>query len=886
MYNTVDVPHKPFVFPTLTRDRALAVLLAASGGDKKRTVRAGRRRGEGAPSGAPSSEGRRRATAPQRRRETAAPPPSGAGGSSGSAFPPAGGSLSGAAGGGLSGGGLPMGKNSLIIIVVLILLAIFGGTQFLGGGGDGDGLPETDVTVPDTGFPETDITVPETSSSEPVVSVPQPIVVESLPAAPLVSLPAAAPASDSPDQTWTIMLYQDADDKILEQDIYIDLNEAERVGSSEQVNIVAQIDRYRGGYAGDGDWTSARRYYVTRDDDLQRVGSRQVMDLGEVSMGDTNALIEFVAWAAENYPADKYVLIMSDHGMGWPGGWTDKDPGGRGDSSIPLSSALGQQLYLHQLDAALAEIRQQTGIAQFELIGMDACLMGHLEVFTALAPHARYAVASQEVEPALGWAYAGFLSELAANPGMSGGALAQSIVDTYIVADQRLQDEAARAQMYQRGSPLGSLFSLLGGGGGAPTAAQAVAQMEQTITLTAVDLTALPDLVTSVNDFAYLLQEVDQRLIAKARNYAQSFTNVFGGNAPSSYIDLAHFVQLLQQESGDVAVDQSGGTLLESLSSAVIAEKSGSKKPGANGISIYFPNSQLYQHPATGMRSYTAIADRFAAVSLWDDFLTYHYTGQGFDITAAPLDAGSRAESAIPPGAGNISASPVAASADVVAPGEFILLSSDISGDNIGHIYIFAGYYDQAANSIFVADTDYLESETVRQLEGIYYPDWGAGDFTLEFEWEPIVYAISDGVDSLVTLLSPLDFGRTQAEATYTIEGYYTFASGEQRYAMLLFQDGVLIQVLGFSDSADLGSPREITPEAGDTFTILEQWLDLDANGRVVAETTQEGGTLIFGDQMFFWEELDAAPGPYVVGFIVEDLDGNRLQTFTTVTVE
>ena len=35
--------------------------------------------------------------------------------------------------------------------------------------------------------------------------------------------------------------------------------------------------------------------------------------------------------------------------------------------------------------------------------------MAHLEVFSALAPHARYAVASQETEPALGWAYTGFL---------------------------------------------------------------------------------------------------------------------------------------------------------------------------------------------------------------------------------------------------------------------------------------------------------------------------------------------------------------------------------------------------------------------------------------------------------------------------------------------
>jgi len=40
------------------------------------------------------------------------------------------------------------------------------------------------------------------------------------------------PGSYASDDTWLVMLYQDADDKILEQDIYVDLNEAERVGSS------------------------------------------------------------------------------------------------------------------------------------------------------------------------------------------------------------------------------------------------------------------------------------------------------------------------------------------------------------------------------------------------------------------------------------------------------------------------------------------------------------------------------------------------------------------------------------------------------------------------------------------------------------------------------
>ncbi len=33
--------------------------------------------------------------------------------------------------------------------------------------------------------------------------------------------------------------------------------------------------------------------------------------------------LDFVTWAVSAYPADKYVLILEDHGAGWPGGWTD-----------------------------------------------------------------------------------------------------------------------------------------------------------------------------------------------------------------------------------------------------------------------------------------------------------------------------------------------------------------------------------------------------------------------------------------------------------------------------------------------------------------------------------------------------------------------------------
>ena len=53
---------------------------------------------------------------------------------------------------------------------------------------------------------------------------------------------------------------------------------------------------------------------------------------------------------------------------------------------------------------------------------------------------------------------------------------------------------------------------------------------------------------------------------------------------------------------------------------------------------------------------------------------------------------------------------------------------------------------------------------------------------------------------------------------------------------------------------------REILLQPGDTFTVPEKWIDLDQNGAVKEMPRQEGGSLTFGDQMFTWEELDAAP--------------------------
>ncbi|HSN77021.1 MAG TPA: hypothetical protein VL334_18260, partial [Anaerolineae bacterium] len=194
---------------------------------------------------------------------------------------------------------------------------------------------------------------------------------------------------------------------------------------------------------------------------------------------------------------------------------------------------------------------------------------------------------------------------------------------------------------------------------------------------------------------------------------------------------------------------------------------------------------------------------------------------------------------------------------------------------------------DQESNSIFVADQDYLDSANTQEIDGIFYPDWGEGDFTLEFEWEPLMFAISDGQNDVVAALNPESYGRTPEEAVYSVNGIYTYVDGEQRDARMTFQNGVMMQVFGFTGENGTAAPREILPQPGDQFTVQEQWLDLDEQGQVSGAATQMGDTLVFGDERFIWKELDAAVGPYILGFSAQDLDGAAAATvFTQVTVE
>jgi hypothetical protein len=687
--------------------------------------------------------------------------------------------------------------------------------------------------------------------------------------------------------TWLVMIYQDGDDETLERDVFLDLNEAEIVGSSDMVTIVSQLDRYADGFDGDGDWSTTKRFLVQQDSDLETITSEELADLGELNMSDPQTLEDFVTWAISTYPADNYALILSDHGMGWLGGWTDMDSG-EGDMS------------LSEMDGALSNIVTTTGIGQFEFIGFDACLMAQLEAFSMLTPYAKYAAASEETEPTVGWAYAAFLGALVDNPAMSGGDLAKAVVDSYISEDYRITNDDARVSFVEENYESGSDLS----------AEQVAEDMSVDVTLTAVDLSQISALNEAMNQLAMVLTYVDQSSVAAARSYSQSYTSVFDKEIPDSFIDLGNFAELVSDETGDSNVSSAAQQVTAVLQQAVLAEKHGDQKPGSTGISFYFPNSELYTMTTDEeWISYTTTADRFAAASLWDDYLVFHYMGKELNADAADLsvlapvsgtstqdftdaiaasapEAGATVEA---PGSGDITVGEVTTSTDTLAPSETATISADVSGNNIGYVYYYVSYYSEEDDSYLMADMEFLSSENTLDVGGTIYPDWGDGSaFTVSTDWSPTVYYLSDGFSEAFVYLEPEVYGATYEEDVYTLYGLYAPGGDEsnQQEAMIKFDGNFEMKSFWvFTGEDGTGAPREATLEDGDTFTVYQLWQELNQDTQEWEFNYYLGDILTFSGEPFTIIAYEAFPGIYEVGITVEDYDGNSTESFTNITV-
>lgn len=232
-------------------------------------------------------------------------------------------------------------------------------------------------------------------------------------------------------KSWTIMVYQ-AGDNDLEPYVIDELNEMERGIDTSLYNVVIEMDRIWGGDTSNGNWETTRDYYILPDTSGDRViRSLMLVDHGELNMGDPSTLSNFVCRYINQYPAQRYMVIIENHGNGWRHRGQSYDPLFRGIcDDITDFDWIG--VSNHEYYDALKVIYDSLG-HKVDILAHDACLMGMHEVAYEARNFAKYMVFSEM----MGWAdymypYTEVLNWLNLNPNATSEDLSTTIVTEYI----------------------------------------------------------------------------------------------------------------------------------------------------------------------------------------------------------------------------------------------------------------------------------------------------------------------------------------------------------------------------------------------------------------------------------------------------------------------
>ncbi|MCD4782641.1 MAG: hypothetical protein K8T10_02300 [Candidatus Eremiobacteraeota bacterium] len=331
----------------------------------------------------------------------------------------------------------------------------------------------------------------------------------------------------APPKKWTIMHYSAADNNLTSYLEY-DVNEMEKVGSTENMNIVVQLDKGE---------DNCKRYYLEPDGNMNEITSPMIKDLGSTNMADPKVMGSFIAETMEKYPAEHYALIISDHGYAWKGAVEDESHHGwMTTPDIRKGIELGVEASGKKID----------------LVGFDACLMATSEVGYEMKDTASYLVASEQTEGASGWPYTPLLTPkllknlnraLSSKLNISPKEFAKKIVDT--------------AEGDQYNLP----------------------------TMTAADLSKMDDLGKAADNFAKEIIKTDtpNDMLKTIISNTESF---YG------FKDQYHFAEQVanHEEITDEKLKDAAKGMMAAIKSSVIAEQHSSSYPDAHGLTAEIPS--------------------------------------------------------------------------------------------------------------------------------------------------------------------------------------------------------------------------------------------------------------------------------------------------------
>jgi hypothetical protein len=368
----------------------------------------------------------------------------------------------------------------------------------------------------------------------------------------VLTAPAAEAAEESAKKKWTILVFLNADSN-LEHFGFKDMQEMERAGSSDEVNLVVQFDQL--------EKRGTQRYLIEKASrshkTSQEIQSRIVEDRPEVDMGDWRELRDFLIWGIKNYPAENYALILWNHGSGW-----SKEEEQEALKGISYDDTSGNHIKTEQLPQVFTEVQLETD-QRMAIIAFDACVMAMVEVAHVLAPHADYMVASEEDVPGPGYPYDGWLKAWFSDGLLSSESFIESLVNEF-------------GKSYSGGS-----------------------QGSRSVTISAFDLKETDRLAQKVNAWVDSLHErsglASEQILSAA---SQSLGFGYSGWRSQEIRDLGHYVELNYNEYMKQQMDSSlralnfksaSIALLDQIDRFVVKKFNSASYAKARGVSIHLP---------------------------------------------------------------------------------------------------------------------------------------------------------------------------------------------------------------------------------------------------------------------------------------------------------
>lgn len=139
----------------------------------------------------------------------------------------------------------------------------------------------------------------------------------------------------------------------------------------------------------------------------------------KLPMSDPAMLRAFLDYGYENYPADRYDLILYGHGTGPVLGWCGDERYQRADGRVCMTVA--------DTGSALRDSK----IGHLDLVAFNSCLMGSAEVAAAFSPYTDNLVVSPEnLNGLVGLDFNGMFRLLAQDPRADGYTVGKQIVDS------------------------------------------------------------------------------------------------------------------------------------------------------------------------------------------------------------------------------------------------------------------------------------------------------------------------------------------------------------------------------------------------------------------------------------------------------------------------